>query len=199
MLLILMCPSSNPLQKRYLNDQILIMVAIWSSPNNKFFFCSSFKKFYSQGISVEGQENIQEILTKQLVLCQYLCALSILCKGSTCILYVYVCYFCITLGGNFVCKVFDMFTPFSIGLFYLLYRCFNRVCLFKPVTSRPANSERFGTKYCSSTSFCLCRYVICECLLEQDCAVVEYLSAVNLKLIELKDSSHDVINVSDYC
>lgn len=34
-----------------------------------------------QGISVEGQENIQEILTKQLVLCQYICALSILQTG----------------------------------------------------------------------------------------------------------------------
>lgn len=42
-----------------------------------------------QGISVEGQENIQEILTKQLVLCQYICALSILqtgpLAGITCI------------------------------------------------------------------------------------------------------------------
>ena len=42
-----------------------------------------------------------------------------------------------------MCKVFDMFTPFSVGLFYLLYRCFEKVCLFKPVTSRPANSERY--------------------------------------------------------
>ena len=47
-------------------------------------------------------------------------------------------------GGHFVCKVFDMFTPFSVGLFYLLYRCFERVCIFKPVTSRPANSERYS-------------------------------------------------------
>lgn len=42
-----------------------------------------------------------------------------------------------------MCKVFDMFTPFSAGLFYLLYRSFRKVCLFKPVTSRPANSERY--------------------------------------------------------
>ena len=39
-------------------------------------------------------------------------------------------------------KVFDMFTEFSVGLFYLLYRSFHRIALFKPVTSRPANSER---------------------------------------------------------
>jgi len=56
---------------------------------------------------------------------------------------VYNHSFKLFLGGHFVCKVFDMFTPFSVGLFYLLYRCFERVCLFKPVTSRPANSERY--------------------------------------------------------
>lgn len=42
---------------------------------------------FLQGISVEGQENIQEILTKQLVLCQYLCALSILRKGNILLLF----------------------------------------------------------------------------------------------------------------
>ena len=47
------------------------------------------------GFSVEGQENIQEILSKQLYLCQFLVALSI-----------------VRTGGHFVCKVFDLFTPF---------------------------------------------------------------------------------------
>jgi 23S rRNA U2552 (ribose-2'-O)-methylase RlmE/FtsJ len=77
------------------------------------------------GISVEGEENKQELLLKQLVLCQYATSLSILRPGGSCVV-----------------KVFDMFTLFSIGLFYLLYRCFHRIALFKPVTSRPANSER---------------------------------------------------------
>ena len=31
---------------------------------------------------MEGQENIQEILSKQLYLCQFLCALSILRQGE---------------------------------------------------------------------------------------------------------------------
>nr|XP_035930250.1 cap-specific mRNA (nucleoside-2'-O-)-methyltransferase 1 isoform X2 [Halichoerus grypus] len=76
------------------------------------------------GFSVEGQENLQEILSKQLLLCQFLMALSV-----------------VRTGGHFICKTFDLFTPFSVGLVYLLYCCFERVCLFKPVTSRPANSE----------------------------------------------------------
>ncbi|CAF1274866.1 unnamed protein product [Adineta ricciae] len=78
------------------------------------------------GFSVEGQENIQEILSKQLYLCQFLTALTILRPG-----------------GHFVCKLFDTFTPFSVGLIYLMYRTFHHVSLHKPVTSRPANSERY--------------------------------------------------------
>ena len=112
-----------------------------------------------QGISVEGEENIQEILTKQLVMCQFACALSILRRG-----------------GHFVCKLFDAYTPFTMGLIYLLHRSFERVCLFKPVTSRPANSERsVGEDMLSSGShfslyyyyiFTVCVYVrtyVCVC------------------------------------
>ena len=36
------------------------------------------------GISVAGQENIQEILTKQLLLCQFACALSVIKQGQVC-------------------------------------------------------------------------------------------------------------------
>lgn len=46
-------------------------------------------------------------------------------------------------GGHFVCKLFDLFTPFSVGLVYLMYHAFEKVCIFKPNTSRPANSERY--------------------------------------------------------
>ncbi|CAF4934339.1 unnamed protein product [Pieris macdunnoughi] len=78
------------------------------------------------GFSVSGQENIQEILSKQLYLCQCLAALML-----------------VRTGGHFVVKLFDVFTKFSVGLIYIMYRCFEKVCIFKPVTSRPANSERY--------------------------------------------------------
>jgi cap1 methyltransferase len=78
------------------------------------------------GFSVEGQENIQEILSKRIYLCQFLCALAILRPN-----------------GSFVCKLFDVFTPFSVGLIYLMYRVFKKVSIHKPNTSRPANSERY--------------------------------------------------------
>ncbi|XP_027732043.1 cap-specific mRNA (nucleoside-2'-O-)-methyltransferase 1 isoform X1 [Vombatus ursinus] len=105
------------------------------------------------GFSVEKQENLQEILSKQLLLCQFLTGLSV-----------------IRTGGHFICKTFDLFTPFSVGLIYLLYTCFERVSLFKPVTSRPANSER---------------YVVCKSLKSGIDDVREYL----FKPLQLADQS----------
>ncbi|XP_040329316.1 cap-specific mRNA (nucleoside-2'-O-)-methyltransferase 1 isoform X5 [Herpailurus yagouaroundi] len=112
------------------------------------------------GFSVEGQENLQEILSKQLLLCQFLMALSV-----------------VRTGGHFICKTFDLFTPFSVGLIYLLYCCFERVCLFKPITSRPANSER---------------YVVCKGLKVGIDDVREYLFSVNIKLNQLRNTDSDV-------
>ncbi|XP_048830226.1 cap-specific mRNA (nucleoside-2'-O-)-methyltransferase 1-like isoform X1 [Brienomyrus brachyistius] len=115
------------------------------------------------GFSVEGQENIQEILSKQLLLCQFLTALST-----------------VRTGGHFICKTFDLFTPFSVGMIYLLYLCFERVSLFKPITSRPANSER---------------YVVCRGLKPGSDPVREYLFTINLKLNQLRDKELDVNEV----
>lgn len=46
-------------------------------------------------------------------------------------------------GGTFICKLFDLFTYFSIQLMYLLTTLYDEVILFKPKTSRPANSEKY--------------------------------------------------------
>ncbi|XP_031559372.1 cap-specific mRNA (nucleoside-2'-O-)-methyltransferase 1-like [Actinia tenebrosa] len=113
------------------------------------------------GFSVDGQENIQEILSKQLYLCQFLCALSILREG-----------------GHFVCKLFDLFTPFSMGLIYLLYRAFDEVFIFKPVTSRPANSER---------------YVVCKFLRDGISDVYDYMFNLNVRINRLKGTDEDVM------
>ncbi|XP_070161216.1 cap-specific mRNA (nucleoside-2'-O-)-methyltransferase 1-like [Polyergus mexicanus] len=114
------------------------------------------------GFSVEGQENIQEILSKQLYLCQCLVALMI-----------------VRPSGHFVTKLFDLFTPFSIGLVYLMYRCFENICIFKPNTSRPANSER---------------YLICKTKKDDTQAVVQHLSHVNHSLLK-KDDKNDIIQL----
>ena len=105
------------------------------------------------GFSVDGQENIQEILSKRLYLCQCLCALMVLRPG-----------------GNFVCKLFDVFTLFSVGIVYLMYQSFEQVALIKPVTSRPANSERY----------IVCRGKRADCM-----PVVDYLWEINQRMCNI--------------
>lgn len=78
------------------------------------------------GFSVHGNEDFQEHLSLDLYLCQCFMALSIL-----------------RTGGVFVCKLFDTYTNFSVSLMYLLYACFDEISIYKPVTSRPGNSERY--------------------------------------------------------
>lgn len=111
------------------------------------------------GFSVEGQENIQEILSKRLYLCQCLVALMI-----------------VRTGGHFVTKLFDLFTPFSVGLVYLMYRCFDSICIFKPNSSRPANSER---------------YLICKAKRINTDAVMQYLFDVNVKISQISNQEVD--------
>jgi hypothetical protein len=47
------------------------------------------------------------------------------------------------LGGSFVLKVFDTVSKISADTIFILTRCFERVSIIKPVTSRPSNSERY--------------------------------------------------------
>ncbi|XP_065364192.1 cap-specific mRNA (nucleoside-2'-O-)-methyltransferase 1 [Calliphora vicina] len=115
------------------------------------------------GFSVEGQENIQEILSKQLYLCQCLTALKILrCNGS------------------FICKLFDIFTAFSVGLVYLMYQCFEEISIIKPNSSRPANSER---------------YLVCKWKKPDTEIICKYLNLINNHLN--KQSDRDVLEIVD--
>ncbi|CAH8500750.1 unnamed protein product [Heterobilharzia americana] len=78
------------------------------------------------GFDVSGQHNLQEVLSKQIYLCQCLCALINLRPG-----------------GHFLTKLFDTLTEFTAGLIYLMGHLFEEIFIVKPVTSRPANSERY--------------------------------------------------------
>jgi len=117
------------------------------------------------GFSVKGHENIQEILSKRLYVCQFACALSIL-----------------RTGGHFVCKLFDIFTIFSVGLIYLTYLCFDQIAIVKPNSSRPANSER---------------YIICKSKREQTSEIENYLYRITccFDLIDKKQSETDIFEI----
>ncbi len=78
------------------------------------------------GFNVDQQEEAQEFLTFRLIL-------------SEC----YVGIKTVRSGGNFVVKVYDTVTSISADLLYLLAVAFDRIILFKPISSRPANSERY--------------------------------------------------------
>lgn len=115
------------------------------------------------GFSVEGQENMQEILSKQLYLCQCLVALSI-----------------VRINGHFVTKLFDLFTPFSVGLVYLMYKCFKQVTILKPNTSRPANSER---------------YLVCKWKKPHTDTIRNHLFEVNQMMFDNCSSSYDILEL----
>ena len=78
------------------------------------------------GFSTEGKEEKQEFLTHRLLLCQVIIGLKT-----------------VKVGGNFVVKCFDTVTSLSGELIFILSTLFESICVFKPISSRPANSERY--------------------------------------------------------
>ncbi|XP_058813420.1 cap-specific mRNA (nucleoside-2'-O-)-methyltransferase 1-like [Topomyia yanbarensis] len=109
------------------------------------------------------KNNCQEIISKQLYLCLALLAVSV-----------------IRPGGNAILKVFDLYTPFSVGLVYILSKCYARISIVKPVTSRPANSER---------------YLICQNRLNCDRTFSDYLYSINRVLWDHKHSGCDIQHI----
>ncbi|CAG8679949.1 12382_t:CDS:2, partial [Acaulospora morrowiae] len=114
------------------------------------------------GFDVRGRESQQEILMKRLLLCQIITMFMTLQKD-----------------GDFVLKVFDIFTPFTAALIWILYRHFEKICIIKPLPSRPANSER---------------YVVCRNLKVHRPKITTYLLEVNRKFDEIRTSDGQDIN-----
>ena len=40
-------------------------------------------------------------------------------------------------------KIFDLFTPLTLKLLYIIYYHYEDIYIYKPLTSRPANSEKY--------------------------------------------------------
>jgi 23S rRNA U2552 (ribose-2'-O)-methylase RlmE/FtsJ len=55
-------------------------------------------------------------------------------------------------NGHFILKMFDIYTDTSIHLLYLLSLCYKEVFIYKPITSRPTNSEKY----------IICKYFNCD-------------------------------------
>ena len=70
--------------------------------------------------------NYQEQLSCKLIFSQILCALK-----------------CQKLDGTFICKFFDLNLYFTTEMLYLLYSSYETIYIYKPFTSRIANSEKY--------------------------------------------------------
>jgi len=78
------------------------------------------------GFDYSGDFNGQEINSQKIIFSEIFVSLMILKNG-----------------GNLVCKIFDIFSIFSLQLLKITICLFDRVMIYKPNTSRPANSEKY--------------------------------------------------------
>ena len=98
------------------------------------------------GFDVSENYYIQEQMSFRLIFCQFVTAIKSLIKG-----------------GHFVCKIFDMFTVPTIQILALAKKFFHELFIFKPLASRPCNSER---------------YLICKNFLGADKGTLEALQLI---------------------
>jgi cap1 methyltransferase len=78
------------------------------------------------GFDYSSNFNGQEINSCQIIYSECIIALNILKEK-----------------GCFVCKVFDLFSVTMTQLLFILFICFEKISIYKPETSRPANSEKY--------------------------------------------------------
>jgi 23S rRNA U2552 (ribose-2'-O)-methylase RlmE/FtsJ len=69
---------------------------------------------------------------------------------------------CQRIGGTFICKFFDINLYFTVEMLYLLYSVYETVTIYKPFTSRIANSE----KYIICSNFRGIDSILCETLFD---------------------------------
>lgn len=111
------------------------------------------------GFDFSGNEAQQELSAQRLLLCEIVTMLT-----------------CLKQGGHFVCKFFDILSESTAGLVWLLYQLFDEICITKPLSSRPANAER---------------YIICKGLLhEKPTQIVQLL----MKAIDTNTTAINIVS-----
>ena len=78
------------------------------------------------GFDYSNNFNGQEINSCQIIYSEFIIALNIL-----------------QINGSFVCKIFDLFSFTMIQILFILSCSFEEIYIYKPDTSRPANSEKY--------------------------------------------------------
>ncbi|ORY49060.1 FtsJ-domain-containing protein [Rhizoclosmatium globosum] len=112
--------NSGDLTRVEILDSFISFVS-QNSPSHKVHLVTADGAMASTGDELNQEDHLKSILLAEITT-----ALQILAPG-----------------GDFLVKTFDLLTPFSVGLLHLLYTSFARIAIIKPVSSRPANSERY--------------------------------------------------------
>ena len=100
--------------------------------NNHYYLINRFGRNKMDIITGDGgfdfsvDYNMQEQLAQKLIYSQIIMGFSMLKKG-----------------GTFICKFFDTFLNLTQEFIFLLYLFYEKVYIYKPYTSRLANSERY--------------------------------------------------------
>src|SRR5260221_1380347 len=78
------------------------------------------------GTDVEGKDELQEQIHTTLILAEILTLLQVLAKGA-----------------NLVVKIYETYSGFMVDVLEICIRHFETACIFKPISSRSGNSERY--------------------------------------------------------
>jgi len=76
----------------------------------------------------------------------------------------------LTREGNLIIKIYDMYTPFTISILYILYNHFEKFIIIKPFSTRPHSNSK---------------YVICSRFSESKPKILDYLYEFYDKFISL--------------
>jgi len=125
-------PDWNKIKKIFNKNNIKIEYGNLYNINDVRNYLLNFKEKKAELVTADGgfdyssNFNGQEINSCQIIYSECIIALNIL-----------------KLNGCFICKVFDLFSITMIQILYILSCCFEKVFIYKPETSRPANSEKY--------------------------------------------------------
>lgn len=78
------------------------------------------------GFDYSIEYNYQEQASSKLIFSQIITALK-----------------CQKMGGDFVCKFFELNSYLTVEMLYILYLSYKKITIYKPFTSRIANSEKY--------------------------------------------------------
>lgn len=90
---------------------------------------------------------------------------------------IILCFQTLNKRGNFVIKLYDSFSLFTVSLIFILYKSFEKITIIKPFSTRPYSASR---------------YVVCEKFIEDKPKILNYLNSFFDKYIELIRNGRDV-------